>query len=431
MPGSVLCGINPGSPAARAGLHRGDVLLAIDGHRIRDVVDYQYFITAADPRLDILRDGRELSIRVRKGEGEPLGIEFDDMLMDSVRLCANRCMFCFVDQLPEGCRASMRVKDDDWRLSLLTGSYVTLTNVSSAELERIIARKASPLYISVHAAQPQVRARLLGNERGGDIMDKLRRLAAGGIRFHTQIVMCPGINDGTVLKETIDALLALEAVLSVAVVPVGMTACRRGLADIRSVGEDEARQTLALLEAYRGTGRVFASDELFVKAGVPVPPESYYGDYSQIDNGVGLMRLLAEDYRWASEQGGEVKPRRVTLLTGVSAADFLTELLGQNAPDGVAVRVQPVENSFFGASVTVTGLLTGADIVRAGLEAQARGDTDELMISRIMLREGEDVFLDGMTLGQVRARLALPLRVSPNDGEGLFAALSGRLDCFE
>lgn len=416
-----LCQILPGSPAQRAGILPGDLLTHIDGHPIRDVIDYQYFVVAGNPVLTVVRGGQTMKIRVRKREGEPLGVYFDTMLMDKTRTCANRCVFCFIDQMPPRLRETLYVKDDDWRMSMLTGNYVTLTNVSDAELDRIVARQASPLYISVHAADPQVRAAMMQNPNAARLMPKLDKLRAGGIRFNAQIVVCPGLNDGRVLEETIQKLLDYDNCLSIAMVPVGLTAYRESLYPVTPMNRERARAVLAIYEKYRDSGRVFASDEFYIRAQMELPPCESYGDFPQIDNGVGMLRLFEDDYLYARTQLKQVRPRRVLIATGVSAAGFIRDMLEKAPVVGVQATVLAVENHFFGPTITVAGLLTGSDLIRALKDIQI----DEILISASMLRADEEIFLDDMTLKQVQAQLKSPLHVSPADGAGFARALAG------
>lgn len=416
-----LCTILPGSPAFRAGVLPGDFLTHIDDHPIRDVIDFQYFVVAENPVLTVRRGEKTLRIAVKKQEGEPLGVYFDTMLMDKTRTCANRCVFCFIDQMPPKLRDSLYVKDDDWRMSMLTGNYVTMTNVSDQELARIVARRAGPLYISVHATDPDIRAKMMGNPNASRILEKLDKLRDGGISFNAQIVVCPGINDGKVLEETLHTLLCYENCLSVAMVPVGLTAYRDGLPGISPMDAHCAREVLAIYELFRQTGKVFASDEFYLKANLPLPDCGEYGDFPQIDNGVGLLRLFEEDYRYAVGEIQAAKPHKAVIATGMLAADFIAKMIAAHPIAGVQADVLAIENQFFGSSITVAGLLTGSDLVRALKDVEA----DEILISASMLRANEAVFLDDMTLEQVASQLKSALRVAPPDGVGFAYALAG------
>jgi len=323
--------------------------------------------------------------------------------------------------MPPKLRDSLYVKDDDWRMSMLTGNYVTLTNVSDQELARIIARQASPLYISVHATDPDVRSKMMGNPNAARILEKLDKLRDGGIFFNAQIVVCPGINDGKVLEETLHTLLCYENCLSVAMVPVGLTAYREGLHAISPMDERCAREVLAIYELFRQTGKVFASDEFYLKANLPLPACGEYGDFPQIDNGIGLLRLFEDDYLYAVGEIQAAKPRKVVIATGMLAADFIAKMIAAHPIAGVQAEVLAIENQFFGSSITVAGLLTGSDLVRALQDVEA----DEILISASMLRANEAVFLDDMTLEQVASQIKGNLRVAPPDGVGFAYALAG------
>ena len=422
VPGHALPEITEGGAAQKAGVSAGDRLLAINGHPVLDVIDYQYYIAGKNPELTLLRSGELLKLRVSKRDGEPLGIRFDDMLMDKIRSCKNKCLFCFVDQMPKGCRETLYVKDDDWRLSMLTGSYITLTNVTDAELARIIERKASPLYISVHATEPAVRARLMNNPNAAFIMERLHALNLAGIRFHAQIVLCPEINGGSVLEQTLRDLTGLSACESVAVVPVGLTAHRDGLYPLKNMTADDARRALDVIEKPQFTGKVYASDELYLRAERSLPEVGFYGDFPQIENGVGILRLFEEEYVDAlTEVEPPKKERHVVLASGVSSAAFMREMLLKHPMENVTVDVLPIENHFFGTTVTVSGLLTGSDVVRecAGIKA------DAVQLWSGMLCADGDMFLDGMKIAQVCARLASPVIVSKGGGAGFARALSG------
>ena len=426
-----ISGVTPRSPAARAGLRPGDELISIGGEPVIDFLDYQALTTERRVELVIRRDGQVKSLSIRKGEYDPLGLEFDRPMMSGMRLCCNRCLFCFVDQLPEHVRPSMRVKDDDWRMSLMMGNYVTLTNVSDRELDRMIARHASPLYISVHAVDPALRSRILGQKRGERLLDQLHRLSDGGVEFHTQAVLCPGINDGDALEETIETLANIPGTLSLALVPVGLTGHREGLTPLHTYSRDEARAVIEIANRWRekllnerGTRFVFPSDEFYLQAGMALPEDEEYEDYGQIDDGVGMLRLLETEFSaaWAElpeadrASGGGVK---LAVACGVSAAPFLTRLIGEHPVSGAAVEVVPVENRFFGPNVTVSGLIVGRDLI----DRMRNVDCDAVLITECMLRSEGDRFLDDMTLEAVCAALGRPVVPVGRRGDQLLEAL--------
>ena len=426
-----IASIQAGGLAARAGLCAGDVLEHINGQPVLDQVDYQYLCDGAALRIAFRRDGQAMECALQKRPGASLGLELDSDLMSNPRHCANRCLFCFVDQLPRGMRPSLYVKDDDWRLSLMAGNYITLTNLPERELQRIVGRKASPLYLSVHATDAALRTRMLGNPRAGDILSPMRRFAEAGIAFHCQVVLCPGVNDGDALERTLADLYALRpAARSVALVPVGLTRHRQGLAALEPYTAERAKRVLAQAERWQaqalqegGSRFVFPADELYQIAGTALPPYESYEDFCQIENGVGLLARFERELQDAArlDPAGETRPRRVAVATGASAAGWLRGLIAGQPLKGVEVTVHPIVNHFFGDTVTVAGLVTGADLLAqlAGLRA------DELLIPASMLRAGEPVFLDGIPLSQVENELGIPVRAVPPDGAELLFALRG------
>ena len=430
-----ILSVDKGSLAARAGLRSGDELLRIGGEPVIDFLDYQALTAERSLEIEARRGGRSFTCHIRKGEYAPLGLNFEKPMMSGMRLCCNRCLFCFVDQLPAHVRESMRVKDDDWRMSMMMGNYVTLTNVSDRELDRIVARRASPLYISVHAVDPELRSRILGTPRGARLASQLQRLAAGGIEFHAQAVLCPGLNDGAALEETIRTLSAIPQCLSLALVPVGLTGHREGLCPLRTYRSDEAQAVLDMAErwragllAARGTRFVFPSDEFYLAAGAPLPPNEAYEDYGQIDDGVGMLRLLETEYLEARDADADVAPpagcAQLLIGCGVSAAPFLREMLEKHPPAGVQVRVVAVENRFFGSSVTVSGLITGGDLTaRLKDELGAR-----VLITECMLRSEHDRFLDDMTLEAAQAALGRKIIPVGRHGWDLYDALCAARD---
>lgn len=422
--------VEPDSIAERLGLESGDRLVSINGQRVIDFVDYQALCCEKSIRLVVERDGRENEYRIKKDDYEPLGLEFEGELTGGVRNCCNNCAFCFVDQLPPGARETLRVKDDDWRMSLLMGNFVTLTNVGPRELDRIIRRKASPLYISVHATDPALRAHLMGTKRAAEIGEQLYRLAKGGIRFHTQAVVCPGFNDGEALERTISDLAQMyPSALSLALVPVGLTGHRDGLTALNAFDAESAERLLRQVDAWRaqltkahGTGFVQAADEFYLLAGRPLPSEEDYEGYPQIENGVGMCRLLEREFDEAY-QSDDLTARQADLVIacGVSVAPFMERLIADHPLPGVRVRVVPVINRYFGPTVTVSGLLTGGDLIRGLKTVRA----DRILVTECMLREGEEIFLDGMTLNEVKHALGADILPVGRRGEQLLEALKG------
>ncbi len=436
--------VEPRSPAARAGVTAGMTLLSVGGHLIRDVLDYRFYITARALTLGLLSPGgAPLSLRVRKGEYEDLGLGFGSYLMDRQRGCRNKCVFCFIDQLPKGLRESLYFKDDDTRLSFLFGNYVTLTNLEEEDIGRILAMHISPVNISVHTTDPALRVKMMGNPRAGDVLRWLPRLAEGGIRLNAQLVLCPGLNDGPALERTLRDLTALAPMLqSVTAVPVGLTDHRDGLCPLRPFTPDEARDIIAAVDRFGGQtlaehGRrlCHAADEFYLLAGLALPPADFYGDFEQLENGVGLWSLLKEEFaaaldaaapRISRESPQSAFSRTVAIATGRAAQPLLERLATDAARcfPHLTVSVIGVDNHFFGRRITVAGLVTGRDLI-----AQTRGKLppgcDELLFPAAMLRREGDLFLDGATPDEVAAALALPVRPVPNDGTSLLHAMLG------
>jgi len=425
---NIIVDITKHSAAWRAGMRKGEELVSINGERVVDVIDYQYF--SAMERLTIItRDekGKEHRYRIRKDSWDNLGLIFENALMDDIRSCANNCIFCFIAQMPPQMRETLYVKDDDWRMSLMMGNYITLTNVGEREFQRILDRHVSPLYISVHATDPDIRCRMMNNKNAGNIMERLRILADHGIQFNCQIVLCPGYNDGQVLKKTLSDLYSLAPnAVSTAVVPVGMTKYREHLTKIDPVDKPRANAVIDIIEEFakkayeqNGTHFVFASDEMYMAAERPLPDYEYYEDFPQIENGVGLCVQMVDAYEYAKERYGKLPvPRRITMATGTSAAKFLRDMIGEDD----MVQIVPIKNRFFGESITVAGLVTGGDLIDQ-LKTLDLGD--ELLIPSCMLRSEGDLFLDNVPIEDVQKTLGVKTTVVDVDGVALYCALHG------
>ena len=432
MPQRIVS-VAPGSLAARSGIRAGETLVSISRTPVLDLVDYQ-FLTAR-PSLELLltdAQGNERTVHIHKLTEEPLGLTLESSLMSCPKTCANHCMFCFIEQMPPGMRPSLYVRDDDWRLSLMAGNFVTLTNLPSREMDRIIERHASPLYISVHTTNGELRKKMLHHIHADRIMEHLRRFAENSMSFHCQIVLCPGINDGPELDRTLSDLATLAPhALTAALVPVGLTRYREHLYPLRPYTKEEAAQVVRTAHAFQqkmlrehGTRFVFPSDEFYQIAGLPIPDVESYEDFPQFENGVGLLCRLRDEFltalRLDPDDSGAI-PRRVVMATGTSVAGFMRELVSSHPIPGVPVEVRPIRNDFFGETVTVSGLITGQDLV-----AQLRGvPADEILITESMLREGEDIFLDDMTLEQAQSALGIHITPVPDDGAELLYALRG------
>ena len=423
--------------ARRAGILPGDELISINGNVILDFLDYQDLCAQRRLELRLRRPSpagaRDMQIRIRKDEYEPLGLEFETPMMSGLRCCCNHCVFCFVDQLPPCVRESMRVKDDDWRTSLMMGSYVTLTNVSDTEIRRIIARHASPLYISVHATDEELRCMLLGTPRAARLTKQLRALADGGVEFHCQAVLCPGLNDGEALEKTIRDLAELApAARSLALVPVGLTGHRDGLYPLKPYTREQACAVLDIAEKWRktllgtlGTRFVFPSDEFYLIAGREIPSDAEYEDYDQIDDGVGMLRLLEAEFSDAYDALPDMNAaavgerKKLAVACGKSPAEFLEKLFMEHPIPGAEIRVYPLENRFFGSTVTVSGLITGGDLT----EQMRDADCDAILITGCMLRSEGDRFLDDMTLAEAEKRLGKPIIPTGRHGSDLLDAI--------
>lgn len=429
--------VEPRTPAHRARIRPGETLLEVNGHRIVDVLDYKFY--TYDARLTLTlqgEDGATRSVRVRKQEGEDLGLEFDTYLMDRARSCANNCIFCFVDQMPQGMRDTLYFKDDDARLSFLMGNYITLTNLSPREIQRIIDLRISPINVSVHTTDPALRCEMLGNRRAGESIEVMRRFAENGVCMNCQIVACPGINDGPALRRTLEDLTEMyPGVDSVSIVPVGVTKFREGLYPLKTYDKDTAAALIDQVEAWGakcmerfGTTIFWCSDEFYLLSGRELPQDSYYEDYRQLENGVGMLRLLETEFRSAMEADDPPAPGSVapfTIATGVSAAPTLEKLVQLAAArcGGLDWRVVPIVNHFFGETIVVAGLVTGRDLID-----QLRGKYlgERLLLPDNMLRYHENVFLDDVTVEEVEAALGVPLTFVEQDGGALWDAILGQ-----
>lgn len=438
-PSAEVFQVLPGSLAEEVGLAPGDRIMRINGRTLRDLIDYHLAEASNRLILEVAKaDGEFREIDLENEEGWGLGVVFNSAVFDGIRVCRNKCLFCFVDQMPPGMRPSLYLKDDDYRLSFLQGSYITLSNLSAEDWQRIKRERLSPLYISVHATQPEVRERLFGAEKAREIMSHLEQLASWGIKMHTQAVIVPGINDGAVLEKTISDLGGLwPSVLSLAVVPVGLTRHRAGLPELKRFSPTEARAVLELVHRKQreflsefGTRLVFPADEFLIQAGAEFPPLAEYEDLWQLENGVGLWALFKEEFTEELERtvppSGRRRPGEYLVVTGIDAAALWKELkekLVVKYPE-IKLAIKPVPNFFFGREVTVTGLLTGRDIVSALRNNDLRPE-QIVLLPRVMLRRGEDVFLDGMTVGELEEILGVPVKVVEVSGKAAARTILG------
>ena len=429
-----ICAIDAGSPLAGK-VQTGESIVSINGHAVLDVLDYKFY--AYDKKLSILMrraDESEYTVHVTKAEGGDLGLDFEDYLMDAPRGCANKCVFCFIDQLPKGMRPTMYFKDDDARLSFLMGNYITLTNLSPREVERIIALHVSPINVSVHTTNPMLRRRMLGNPRAGELMEIMERFAQAGIVMNCQIVCCPGWNDGEELMRSMRDLEGLyPGVHSVSVVPVGLTKYREGLEQLQPFTKELAEATLDMVTQYcdgclerRGSRIFFCGDELYLKAERPMPENEFYEEHTQLENGVGMLRLMETEFSSAVKLGGTPDGVPFSIATGVSAAPFFEKLLciAGDKYGTIKGAVYAIENDFFGHSINVAGLITGRDLINQ-LKDKKLGQ--RLFISQNMLRRREMDFLDGVTLAEASAELGVPIYPTEADGFALFDCICGIL----
>ncbi len=422
----------PGSIADELEIEAGDVLLSINEQPVRDVFDYRYLSEDEEVTLLIRKpSGEEWELEIEKDAQENLGLVFEEGLMDSYRSCRNKCIFCFIDQMPPGMRETLYFKDDDARLSFLQGNYITLTNLSEEDMERILFYKLSPINISVHTTNPELRCKMLNNRFAGEALEKIKRFYDAGLEMNGQIVLCKGHNDGDELERTIEDLTAyLPLLQSVSVVPVGMTRYREGLAKLEPFGKEDAVRVLETVSKWQekiyqrfGTRMLHASDEWYLLAGLPFPPEDAYEGYPQIENGVGMVRSLTEEVdAFLSECEGDSRQRKLTLATGVLAAPVIREQVAkiQRKYPQIEAEVVPVVNHFFGEQITVAGLLTGTDII-GQLKGKELGDY--LLLPEVLLKSGEDVLLDDLHISDIEKALQTRVRIVKSEGEALVRAV--------
>lgn len=428
----------PRSRAEKAGLRAGDLLVSINGHEIGDVLDYRFYLAETSIDLSFIRDGKTKTIRIKKQEYDDIGLDFETPLMDKKHSCENKCIFCFIDQLPKGLRSSLYFKDDDSRLSFLHGNYVTMTNLREKDIHRIMEMHISPINVSVHTTNPELRIKMMHNKRAGEVLSYLPMLANAGISLCCQIVLCRGVNDGEELARTMRDLEALyPAMESTAIVPAGLTRFREGLYELSTFSPEECRAIIAQInevgdrckETY-GTRLFYPSDEFYLKAGLPLPDDEYYEAYSQIENGVGMLTDLETDFDIEMAEAEVLResfrsPRHVSIVTGYAAYEHLSRLAKKLCEvfDGLTVDVHPIRNDFFGHEITVAGLLTGTD-----MKNQLAGKTlgDALLIPAACLRAEGDVFLDDLSPANLSEALGgIPILPVENTGRSLiYAALN-------
>jgi len=432
-----IVSVDKGSRAEAHGICGGDNLISINGREISDVLDYRFFLADRSIVLKLSRDGQEFEVTIVKKQYDDIGLEFETPLMDKKHSCENKCIFCFIDQLPKGMRKTLYFKDDDSRLSFLHGNYITLTNLHDKDIDRIIEMHISPVNVSVHTTNPELRVKMMHNKRAGEVLSYMKKLADAGISLCGQIVLCKGINDGEELERSMRDLSALfPAMQSVSIVPAGLTRYREKLYPLECFSKEESAQVIEQvdrfareLEANIGSRMFFCSDEFYLKAELPLPEEDYYEGYPQIENGVGMITSLVTEFRgeldYLDEYLASYKaPRRVSIATGAAAYDTIKQMAIELEAriEGLQVDVYKIINHFFGETITVSGLLTGKDIAEQ-LDGKELGEL--LLFPGNALRAGEDIFLDDMTPDELSRSLNVAVAPSRNSGEGFICDVLG------
>ena len=422
--------VTKGSHAEKAGIKSGETLLKINSNEIVDVLDYRFYQVNRTLSLEISDGENSRTVEITKGEYDEIGLEFETYLMDEQHSCRNKCIFCFIDQLPKGLRKSLYFKDDDSRLSFLFGNYITLTNITEHEIERIIKMHISPINVSVHTTNPELRCKMMNNRFAGDALKNLKRFADAGITLNCQIVACPGINDGDELLRTMRDLENLGVEMT-AIVPVGLTAYREGLYPLVPYNKETAAQTLDLIESYgdmckekHGRRIFFAGDEFYILAEREIPAPEFYEDFAALEDGVGMIAYLTDDVKWALEEleYDEKPSHTVTVACGTGVYPFMKKIMtmiNEKFPN-ITINTQPIKNNFFGGGVNVSGLVTGGDLI-----AQLKGKNigERLIIPSSMLRFENDLFLDDVSTDDVERELKVELVAVNNNGTDLVNAI--------
>ena len=429
--GHVITAVAPGSIGEELELEPGDILLSIDGEDVEDIFDYEYMTDSEQFVMTVRKqNGEEWELDIESG-GEDLGLSFENGLMSEYRSCRNKCIFCFIDQMPPGMRETLYFKDDDSRLSFLQGNYVTLTNMSDRDIDRIIRFHLEPINISVHTTNPELRCRMLNNRFAGEALKKLERLYEAGTEMNGQIVLCKGVNDGEELERSIrDLTKYLPHLQSVSVVPVGLTKFREGLYPLQPFTKEEAKEVLRTIHKWQkkiyeeyGIHFIHAGDEWYILAGEEMPEEERYDGYLQLENGVGTTRLLQNEFQEAFEQlSGDDRETEISLATGKLAYPYLKRMIEtlQTKYPNVIVHLYEIRNDFFGELITVAGLITGQDL-KAQLSGRPLGS--RLLLPCCMLRNGEEVFLDDVTLDQLKEALQVQIDIVKSSGQDLIEAV--------
>ncbi|MDO4608869.1 MAG: DUF512 domain-containing protein [Clostridia bacterium] len=414
------------SPAKKAGIKAGDTLVSLDGNIIMDVLDYRFYQT----REKIIAEIINSKGKIKKKEYDEIGLIFDTYLMDQKRSCKNKCIFCFIDQLPVGMRDSLYFKDDDSRLSFLFGNYITLTNITEHEIERIIKMHISPINISVHTTNPELRVKMMTNKNAGNALKVMKRFDEAGIKMNSQLVLCPQINDGVELERSLNDLLSLKNMECIACVPVGLTDHREGLTALKPFDKYSAAEVLDIIDKYAeisvqkyGSRRIYGSDEFYLMSGREIPPAEFYGDFLQLENGVGLWALLKSEAESALNEFDTISEKRhISMATGVSAYPLIRHIadLCEQKPGGLKCDVYAIQNNFFGKKITVSGLVTATDIFD---QLKDKDLGEKLLIPSAMLRAEGDMFLDSITLDELSQKLNISIQPVNNDGYELICAI--------
>ena len=430
----IIDSVEKGSPAYKAGLKSGFTLLKLNGNEIMDVLDYRFYQNSEKILVEFINEkGKIKHKKVKKREEDELGLGFQTYLMDKQHSCLNKCVFCFIDQLPKGMRESLYFKDDDSRLSFLFGNYITLTNITEHEVERIIKMHISPINISVHTTNPELRVKMMRNKNAGKVLELIKRFNDAGIKINCQLVLVPDMNDGAELERSLRDLTSLSNVECIAAVPVGLTKHREGLPQLKAFDQQNAKNTIDIIDSFGnetikkyGNRRCYASDEFYLLAKRAMPNAEYYGEFLQLENGVGLWSLLKSEADEAfSLCDYEIEnKRKVSLVTGVSAYPLIREIVDKALKkwDNLECRVYAIENDYFGSSITVAGLVTATDIIKQ-LSGKELGD--ELLIPAVMLRSERDMFLDSITVEELAKELGVPVTIVEVDGYDLVSKISG------
>lgn len=431
----IVNSVEPKSIADKKGIRAGDTLVSIDKNEIMDVLDYRFYQNNSKLTVEYINQkGKLKTAKIKKNEYDELGLQFETYLMDKKHSCRNKCVFCFIDQLPKGLRESLYFKDDDSRLSFLFGNYITLTNITEHEVERIIKMHISPINISVHTTNPELRVKMMNNKNAGEALKIIERFNEAGIKLNCQLVLVPNYNDGEELKRSLRDLTALENVECVAAVPVGLTRYREGLAELEPFSKENAALTIDIIDSFGeeclkkyGERRVFAADEFYIKAERDLPDADYYEEFHQLENGVGLVPLLKSEVKSALlEDDYNLENKRIiTIATGEAAYPFIREMVDNIAKkwDNLECKVIAIKNNFFGGHITVAGLVTATDISEQ-LSGVDLGE--ELLIPSVMLRDGGDMFLDSITLSELSEKLNIKITPVNNDGYEFLDKILGK-----